>query len=119
MHTPKQAAGKGGAQAPRGEWLSQLLNKTKYGEVIMSITDGAISPGKEPRVRYSRKPRSHLAPGSRDAGGRPPPGKAMADLHDDITQLKGEWEVAVQVANTVPIKWDLEEVRPPRGTSAN
>lgn len=117
MESPQQA-GKGGAQTPpQGEWLSRLLAKTKYGEVIMSITDGAISPGKEPRVRYSRKPRSHLR--SRDAGGGAPSDRAVADLRDDITRLKGEWEVAVQVANTIPIKWDLEEVRPPRCPEAS
>jgi len=40
--------------------------------------------------------------------------EAIRDLQEDISQLKGTWEVTIKVANSVPIKWDVEEVRPPR-----
>jgi hypothetical protein len=103
-----------GPQATPEAKLSAIFQDAEFGVVTLRVINGTLSPGHEPRVRYSGKPRSHLRASKRDPTDKPQPSRAEAirDLLDDIGPLSGIWEVTVQVSNTIPFKWDFEEVRP-------
>ena len=91
-----------------------LFQKISFGTVTLQVVDGTLPSCPEPKVRYTRKPRSHLPGSSRDPNARNPPSfnEAMQDFTRDITALKGTWEVIVKIANGVPVQWDFEEVGP-------
>ncbi len=101
--------------------LPKLFKDIEFGEAILRVRDGKLAVDHQPRVRYSRKPRSHLGSRKCDANGKPQPSQAQAirDFMADISPLHGDWEVAVQVANATPLKWEFEEVRPLRDTHSN
>ena len=101
--------------------LSAIFQDAEFGVVTLRVINGTLSPDYQPRVRYSGKPRSHLKASKRDPTDKPQPSRAEAirDLLDDIGPLVGLWEVTIQVSNTIPFKWDFEEVRPLRSALVN
>lgn len=110
----------GPLEVPKAK-LESVFNGVKFGTVTLTVINGSLSPNHEPRVRYSGKPRSHLNAGKHDSTGKPQLSRAKAtrDLLDYISPLTGLWEVTVQVANSIPFKWDYEEVRPLRNPTSN
>lgn len=101
--------------------FSAIFQQVEFGFVTIQVVDGEVSAAQEPRVRFSRKPRSHLKSSKRDPTDKPPPSRAEAirDLLEDIGELKGMWEVTIQVSNSIPFKWDFEKVRPLRSAQSN
>lgn len=93
---------------------ADLFHRIGFGSVTLRIINGIIPPAPEPKIRYTRKPRSHLPCSSRESNARNPPNfnDAMRDFVRDITALEGTWEVIVKVANEVPVQWDFEEIGP-------
>jgi len=98
-----------------------LFQQIGFGSVIIRVANGCVSSTPEPKVRYTRKPRSHLHRSEREPHARHPPGikDAMRDFLHDIEGLTGVWDVTVKVANGVPVQWDFEEVRPLQSTLKN
>ncbi len=101
--------------------LESVFNGVKFGTVTLRVINGSLLPNHEPRVRYTGKPRSHLNASKHNSTGKPQQSRAEAirDLLDYISPLVGLWEVTVQVANSIPFKWDYEEVRPLRNPISN
>ena len=98
---------------PRAK-LTAVFNDVKFGAVTLLIVDGTLAPVPEIKIRYSRKPRSHLGVNKRDSTDKPQASQAdvIRDLLEDISPLQGSWEVIIQIANSIPIKWDFEEIGP-------
>ena len=94
--------------------VTALLKSVGFGLVTIRVVDGSIPSTPTSKIRYTRKPRSHLQEYGRDQSTKKPPSfnEAVQEFLQDIEKLKGTWEVAVRVANTVPIQWDFEEIGP-------
>ena len=94
--------------------VTALFKSVGFGLVTIRVVDGDIPTNPRSKIRYTRKPRSHLQDSSRDQNSKKPPSfnDAVQEFLQDIVTLKGTWEVAVKVVNTVPAQWDFEEIGP-------
>jgi hypothetical protein len=108
----KQTTTTYGAFAQDAQKTAKLFQKISFGTVTLRVVDGILPLCPEPKIRYTRKPRSHLPGSTREPNARNPPSfsDAMRDFTRDIAALTGTWEVIVKVANGVPVQWDFEEI---------
>jgi hypothetical protein len=90
------------------QWLASKAREIKFGTILgLEISDGVVCKGVKCRVERKGKPLSRDKP--EKLADAKVLNKAINDLAEDASKLRGICKLRVTIANGTIITWDIEE----------